>query len=319
MNRPRILVGRAATPAVAERAEREFEATLADHDLDAAEAIAAAEACGAEGMMIGPSARLDARRVAALPAGVRIVATGSVGFDHIDLAAARARGIAVTNTPDVLTDDTADFAVLLILAACRRAHEYDALMRAGWERVFGFDEMLGVSPSGRALGIVGMGRIGQAVARRARAFGMRVLYHNRSRLPPEREEGAEYVASLAELLPRSQILSLHLPGGAGRDGMMDAAAFAKLPRGAVFVNTARGSLVDEGALVDALRSGHLFAAGLDVFSREPDFDRRLAELPNVFLAPHMASATTETRDAMGHRALDNLAAVLSGRPPLDPV
>ncbi len=319
MSKPRILVGRAPTPAVAERAKREFDATLADHDLDAAEAVAAAEACGAEGIIIGPPARLDAARVAALPAGVRIVATGSVGFDHIDLAAARARGIAVTNTPGVLTDCTADFALLLILAACRRAHEYDALMRSGWKRVFGFDEMLGVSPSGRTLGIVGMGRIGQAVARRARCFGVRVLYHNRNRLPAEREEGAEYVGSLAELLPRSQILSLHLPGGAGRDGMMDARAFALLPRGAVFVNTARGSLVDEGALAEALRSGHLFAAGLDVFSREPEFDRRLAGLPNVFLAPHMASATVETRDAMGHCALDNLSAVLSGRAPLDPV
>ena len=319
MSRPRILVARAATPAVAERAAREFDATLAGRDLDAGEVVAAAEACGAEGAMIGSAARMDAERVASLPAGVRILATGSVGFDYIDVAAARARGIAVTNTPDVLNDCVADFALLLILAACRRAHEYDALMRSGWDRVFGFDEMLGVSPSGRTLGIVGMGRIGQAVARRARAFGMRVLYHNRNRLAPGREEGAEYVASLAELLPRSQVLSLHLPGGAERDGMMDAEAFASLPRGAVFVNTARGSLVDKGALVDALRSGHLFAAGLDVFSREPGFDPRLADLPNVFLAPHMASATVETRDAMGHRALDNLAAVLSGRAPLDPV
>ena len=173
-------------------------------------------------------------------------------------------------------------------------------------------------PSGRTLGIVGMGRIGQAVARRARGFDMRVLYHNRKRLPPDQEEGAEYVERLEALLPRSEILSLHLPGG-GAGTLMTREAFALLPRGAVFVNTARGSLVDEDALLEALQSGHLFAAGLDVFRREPDFDLRFAALPNVFLTPHVASATTETRNQMGFKALDNIAAVLAGRPAINPV
>jgi lactate dehydrogenase-like 2-hydroxyacid dehydrogenase len=157
------------------------------------------------------------------------------------------------------------------------------------------------------------------VAQRARGFGMRVLYSNRSRLRPELEEGAEYFADWRAMLPRCQILSLHLPGGPGSEGMMDRGAFALLPPGAVFVNAARGALVDEDALVEALASGRLFAAGLDVFRKEPDYDLRLAELPNVFLTPHVASATVETRDAMGHRALDNVAAVLAGRPPMDPV
>ena len=210
-------------------------------------------------------------------------------------------------------------AMLLLLGACRRASEYAAVMRDGWRRTLGMPDMLGVRVSGRTLGIVGMGRIGQAVARRARGFGMRVLYHNRSRLSPDLEEGTEYVATLEELLGRSQVLSLHLPGGAESGTLMTREAFALLPRGAVFVNSARGSLVDEDALIEALESGHLFAAGLDVFRREPDFDTRLAALPNVFLAPHMGSATVETRDAMGFRALDNIAAVLSGRPPIDPV
>jgi lactate dehydrogenase-like 2-hydroxyacid dehydrogenase len=179
--------------------------------------------------------------------------------------------------------------------------------------------MLGVRPSGKTLGIVGMGRIGRAMADRARGFGMRVIYHNRSRLSPELEKGAEYFADLKSMLPHSQFLSLHLPGGAASGTVMTRETFALLPKGAVFVNTARGSVVDEDALVEALTNGQLFAAGLDVFRKEPDFDLRLAELKNVFLAPHMASATIETRDAMGFRALDNIAAVCSGRPPIDPV
>ena len=208
---------------------------------------------------------------------------------------------------------------MLILCACRRASEYERIMRQGWRKGFGLPDMLGLRPSGRTLGIIGMGRIGRAVAQRARGFGMRVLYSNRSRLPPGLEEGAEYHADWRAMLPRCQILSLHLPGGPGSDGMMDRGAFALLPPGAVFVNAARGALVDEDALVEALASGRLFAAGLDVFRKEPDYDLRLAELPNVFLTPHVASATVETRDAMGHRALDNVAAVLAGRPPMDPV
>ncbi len=319
MSKPRLLVARRVTEAVAERARREFDAVLAERDLDAEAAIRAAAAHRAEGLVIGPKIKLDAARVAALPDHVRIIATTSVGFDHVDAEAARARGVAVTNTPDVLTDCTADLAFMLILCACRRASEYERIMRQGWRKGFGLPDMLGLRPSGRTLGIIGMGRIGRAVAQRARGFGMRVLYSNRSRLPPELEEGAEYFADWRAMLPRCQILSLHLPGGPENDGMMDREALALLPPGAVFVNAARGALVDEDALVEALASGRLFAAGLDVFRKEPDYDLRLAELPNVFLTPHVASATVETRDAMGHRALDNVAAVLAGRPPVDPV
>ncbi|PHK94587.1 D-glycerate dehydrogenase [Pseudoroseomonas rhizosphaerae] len=316
---PRLLVARRLTPAATERARRDFDAMLAGHDMTAEEAIAAAAAHRAEAMLIGPKVRLDAAAIGRLPEHVRLIANSSVGYDHMDAAAAHARGIIVTNTPDVLTDCTADLAFLLILAACRRAHEYEALMRAGWRRGLGLPDMLGVRPSGKTLGIVGMGRIGRAVAQRARGFGMRVLYHNRTRLTPDLEQGAEYFASLRDMLPHCQILSLHLPGGARNGVLMDEAAFAALPRGAVFVNTARGSLVDEDALIGALTSGHLFAAGLDVFQSEPDYDTRFAALPNVFLTPHVASATMETRDAMGLRALDNVAAFAAGRGPLDPV
>ena len=314
---PRILVARRLTEAATARARRDFDAVIVEHDMDAAEAVAAAAAHGAMGIVVGTRVKLQAAEIAALPDHVKIIANSSVGYDHMDAAAAKARGIIVTNTPDVLTDCTADLAFLHILAACRRATDYAAIMRDGWRKGFGLPDNLGIRPSGKTLGIVGMGRIGRAVAERARGFGMKVIYHNRTRLPPEQELGAEYFADIDSLLPHAEILSLHLPGG--KEVLMDAARFARLPKGAVFVNTARGSVVDEDALIEALTNGHLFAAGLDVFRREPDYDLRFRDLPNVFLTPHVASATLETRDAMGLKALDNIAAVAAGRPPIDPV
>jgi lactate dehydrogenase-like 2-hydroxyacid dehydrogenase len=320
MDKPALVVARQMTPAVQDRIRAQFTAPHpGDRDLDADTVVALLDQTGAAALMFSSHLKMDAAMVGRLPHAVRIAATTSVGYDHIDVAAAQARGLVVTNTPDVLTDCTADMAMLLILGACRRAAEYGAIMRDGWRRGFGLGEMLGLRVSGRTLGIVGLGRIGQAVARRARGFGMTILYTARHRLPPELEQGATYYPALAEMLPHCQVLSLHAPGGAATEKLMDAAAFAALPPGAVFVNTSRGSLVDEEALLAALESGHLFAAGLDVFRAEPAFDTRLAALPNVFLMPHMGSATVETRDAMGFRALDNIQAVLDGKPPLDPL
>jgi lactate dehydrogenase-like 2-hydroxyacid dehydrogenase len=309
-----VLIARRVPEAVAARAQKEFGAVIADHDMDAEEALAVVAENGLAALVTGPKVRLTAAHAAKLPPSLKIVANTSVGYDHMDAAACKAAGVLVTNTPDVLTDCTADLAFMLLLNASRRAYEYEGIMRAGWRKPLGMPDMLGRQPSGRTLGIIGMGRIGQAMARRARGFGMKIIYHNRSRLSPEQED----VADLSAMLPRCEYLSLHLPGGAAGT-LMTAETFAQLPRGAIFVNTARGSLVDEDALIDALKSGQLFAAGLDVFRREPDFDTRLAELPNVFLTPHMASATLETRDAMGFKALDNVAAVFAGRAPLDPV
>ncbi len=315
--RRRILIARRMPDATVARARAEYDAVVADHDMTAAEVVEACHAEGIEGVLTGKKAAYTAVDIARLPASVKVIANPSAGYEHMDTEAARARGIVVTNAPDGLTDCTADFTMLLMLAACRRAAEYEAIMRKGWRRSFGLPDMLGIKVGGSRLGIVGMGRIGRAVAKRARAFGMTILYHNRTRLPPELEEGAVYHASLEEMLPQSDILSLNLPGGSGT--LMTGEAFALLPRGAVFVNAARGSLVDEDALIAALQSGRLFGAGLDVFRREPDFDQRLAELPNVFLTPHMGSATVATRNRMGFDALDNIAAVLANRPPLNPV
>jgi len=318
--KPRIVLTRVMTDAVMERASREFDAILPPPGgLDLEATLKALEEHQAEGLFFTSGTKLDAATIARIPSHVKIAGTCSVGFDHIDVEAAKARGLIVTNTPDVLNNATADMAFLLILGACRRAAEYDQIMRKGWGRFYGMHEMLGLDVSGKTLGIVGMGRIGRAVARRARGFDMKVIYHNRTRLDADLEEGAEYYADLREMLSRCDILTLHAPGGAGTAGLMNRETFALLPKGAVFVNTARGSLVDEEALLEALDSGQLFAAGLDVFAKEPTVDPRLAAHSKVFLAPHMGSATVETRTAMGFRVLDNIAAVAAGKPPIDPI
>lgn len=311
----RLLCAAPLPPAIAERACAEFGAfTSQQHQLTTAETIAALQADPElHAVLISSRIRLDAAAIATLPAHLRLIATCSAGYEHIDVAAATARGIVVTNTPDVVSEATADMALLLMLGAMRRGREYAAIMDQGWRQRFGLGDMLGLDFHGKTLGIVGMGRIGQAVARRARGFGVKILYHNRRRLAPELEHGAEYVDDLRAMLPRSQILSLHTPGGRELDGLINAATLALLPRGAVLVNTSRGMLVNEDDLIAALQSGQLAAAGLDVFRSEPEYDLRLKDLPNLYLMPHMGTATVETRDAMGHRALDNVAEVFAGR------
>ena len=318
--KPRLIVSRQIPPAVAARIAADFDCPWpGGRDMTPDETIAALAEHQADALMLTSHLKFGADVISRLPATVKIAATCSVGFEHIDVAAAKARGLPVTNTPDVLTDCTADLTFLLILGACRRAHEYDAIIRAGWRRGYGLGEMLGTKVSGKTLGILGLGRIGQAVAQRARGFSMRVIYCNPRRLAPEHEQGAEYFPTLESMLPHCDILSLHARSGPDTAGIMNAEGFALLPKGAVFVNAARGNLVNEEALIAALRSGHLFAAGLDVFNNEPAFDQRFAELPNTFLFPHMGSATVETRNAMGMRALDNIASVLAGKPAIDPL
>ena len=259
---------------------------------------------------------------AAQPLRLRIVANYGVGFDRIDLAAARAHGIVVTNTPGVLTEDTADLAMMLILAAARRASEGERQLRAGQWSGWRPTHMLGTRVSGATLGIVGFGRIGAAVAKRAyRGFGMRVLFVN----PSEPDAGAVADAaarrceSLDELLAASDIVSLHAPAREGTRHMIDARRLASMRRGAILVNTARGDLVDEAALVDALDRGQLAAAGLDVFEREPEVSEPLLTLGNVVLLPHLGSATTASRVAMGERVLIDLDAFFRGLPPPDRV
>ena len=319
--KPRLVLAFLTTADVIARARTEFDAIILDGpgDMTVAEITGAAASHQAEAILFTNTLPLNAAAIAGLPASVRVAATSSVGYDHIDVAAAKARGLIVTNTPGVLNECTADHAMMLLLAAARRGAEYDRIMRQGWRRRIGQGDLLGVRVTGKRVGILGMGRIGRAFAQRARGFDMKVLYHGRTRLPPELEQGADYYPDFHDMLPHCDFLSMHAPGGAATNKMIDARALSLLPDGAVLVNVARGSLMDEDALLDALTSGKLFAAGLDVFRDEPDYDLRFATLENVVLAPHVGSASKETRDAMGFRALDNIAAVLAGRPAIDPL
>jgi len=261
----------------------------------------------------------DAETVARLDSRVKIIANHSVGVDHCDLDALKSRGIVVTNTPDVLSKATAEIALLLMLAAARRAGEGDRLVRAGkwdsWSPSF----MVGTQMTDKRLGIVGMGRVGQAFARLVAGFDMEIHYYNRNRLPPEQERGAIYHETVEDLLPHCDFVSLHCPATPETENLMNAERLALLPDGAILVNTARGKLVDEDALISALKSGKLAAAGLDVFKLEPGGNPAFAALDNIFMLPHIGSATRETRDAMGFRALDNLDAFFAGNTPRDRV
>lgn len=319
--KPRLVLACLMPTDVNIRASEDFDALIVrgKNDMTGAEVIEAAEKHAADAIMFTNTLPLTAEAIAALPARVKVGATSSVGYDHIDVAAAKRRGLIVTNTPGVLTECTADHAFMMLLGAARRASEYDRIMRQGWRYRIGQGDLLGVRVTGKTLGILGMGRIGQAVAQRARGFDMTIVYHARNRLPPEQEKGATYFADFHAMLPHCQFLSVHAPAGPATDKIVDEKALSLLPDGAVFVNVSRGGLVDEDALLAALRSGKLFAAGLDVFRAEPDFDSRFANLENVLLSPHVGSSSRETRNAMGFRALDNIAAVLSGKGPIDPI
>lgn len=244
---------------------------------------------------------------------VKLIANYGVGFDHIDLAAARARGIAVTNTPGVLTDATADLAMTLILMAARRAGEGERELRSGKWSGWRPTHLIGSELQDKLLGIVGFGRIGQATARRAKhGFGMRIAYHARRLSEAAKALEAEFCADLATLLGKADFVSLHLPGGTETADLIDARALATMKRGSYLINTARGTVVDHAALADALRSGHLAGAGLDVYPAEPAVPPALFDLENLVLLPHLGSATAQAREAMGMRALTNIEAFARG-------
>ena len=311
--RPTILATRRLPPAVTERLVRSYDARLNEDDHALSEAELAAGLVGAEGVITASSTTWDAKRIQSLPDSVKILTTFSVGFEHIDLDAAKARGLKVGNTPEVLTEAVADIAMLCLLGAARRAWEAQTMLRegrwVGWETM----QLVGMELAGAKLGIVGMGRIGRATARRAKGFGMEVHYHNRRPVGADEDEGATYHASLDTLLPAVDIVSLSCPATPETMRMVDAAFLAKMKPGSILVNTARGALVDEAALMAALDSKHLFAAGLDVFDDEPNVDPKILRYTNVFALPHIGSATVHTRNAMGYCCLDNLDAFFAGK------
>lgn len=319
--RPRVTVTRRLPEAVEQRAATLFAATLnpADTPRTTAELIEMMRAV--DGIVPTVTDRITAEVLGATPRRVRIIANFGVGFNNIDVVAAKQHGIVVTNTPDVLTDETADTAIALLLMVARRLSEGEREVRAGkWT---GWRPMhhLGTKVSGKTLGIIGLGRIGRAVAKRASAgFGMRVLYYD----PPvsaaqAMEVGATPRDSLEAVLRESDFVSLHAPALAETRHLMNAERFAMMSPHAFLINTARGDLVDEAALVRALRSRTIAGAGLDVFEREPIVSPELLTMDNVVLLPHLGSGSTETRVAMGMRALDNLEAFFAGHAPTDRV
>ncbi len=318
--KPAILVGRKLPPAVEARLQRDYEPILNPSDkvyspeeiIELSSRVDAILPCHTEHLPADVIARLSDR--------VKAIANFSVGYDHVDVAAAKKRGIIVTNTPDVLSDATAEIAILLMLAAARRASEGERLVRSqGWKD-WSPSFMVGSQITGKRYGVIGMGRVGQVAARRARGFEMEIHYYNRKKLDPALEQGATFHANVDDLLANADVLSIHCPATAETKGLLNAERIARLPDGAVIVNTSRGAVIDDDALIAALKSGKIAAAGLDVFNGEPEnIHPGYRTLENVFLLPHIGSATRETRDGMGFRALDNLDAIFAGKEPKDRV
>ena len=317
MPKPVLFITRRLPAAIEALAARDFDARPTPSDV-AIDGLVARTA-GADAVLCCPGDMLDAACIAALPACVKVIGTFSVGYDHIDIAAAKARGIKVCNTPDVLSVATAECAMLLLLAAARRVGEGERLVRSGGWKGWAPTQLMGTQVSGRRLGIFGMGRIGREIARMARGFGMEIHYRDMVRLPPDLEQGAIFHDHDDSFLPVCQFLSLNAPGGEGTRHWLNNDRIAKLPSGAVVVNAARGTLVDDAALIAALRGGQIAAAGLDVYNGEPRLHPDYMTLENVVLLPHLGSATTETRDAMGRIVLSGIGALLAGETPANVV
>jgi glyoxylate reductase len=274
---------------------------------------------GAAGVLSNVTEKIDAEFMDAAGDNLKVVANMAVGYDNIDVGAAKERGIVVTNTPGVLDETTADTAFMLLLAAARRLGESERILRAGDWHWWGPKLFVGVDVWGKTLGVVGMGRIGQAVAKRGRGFGMEILYHNRSRKEEiEKELGTRYVG-LDELLETADFVSVHTPLTEETRHLIGREELDRMKPTAVLINTSRGPVVDEEALADALAEGRIFAAGLDVYEEEPKVHPKLLERENAVLAPHIGSGSRETRDGMAVLAAENVVAVLSGREPKTPV
>jgi lactate dehydrogenase-like 2-hydroxyacid dehydrogenase len=321
-SRPVVIVTRRLPQAVEAELTRDFDARLNPEDRPLGPEGLRAALTGADALLCTVTDRLSAEVLSTEPLRSRLLANFGVGFNHIDLEAAKARGLAVSNTPDVLTDATADIAMTLLLMVARRAGEGERHLRAGAWSGWRPTHMLGTQVSGKTLGLVGMGRIARAVAQRAHGgFGMKVIFHDPYPPPPEvaRSLGAEQLPQLEEVLQRADFVSLHCPANPETHHLMNRERLALMRREAFLINTARGDVVDEAALVDALQAGTLAGAGLDVYEREPQVNPALLTKENVVLFPHLGSATRETRVAMGMRALENLRLFFKGAPLRDRV
>ena len=312
---PRVFVACVLPPPAAKPFQNRYHAAFNAHDRVLTPDELLAGSAGAAILVVTATDRLDAAMIAQLPATLRIVCTYSVGTDHIDVAALAARGLILLATPDVLSESCADIALLLMLGAARRVVEGLALVRGGGWTGWMPGQLLGRDVHSRRLGILGMGRIGRAVARRAQGFGMAVHYHNRRPLDPMLEGGAQYQPALQDLAIVSDILCVACPGGAANHHLIDATFLDSMPAGAIVTNISRGDVIDDMALVERLKDGRIAAAGLDVFAGEPAIHPEYRTLPNVFGLPHSGSATVETRQEMSRLLCDGIDIVLAGGAP----
>ena len=314
----KILVTRNLLPENEERVKKLFDAKLnkADNILSAEELINQSKDC--DGILCIGGNKFDKAIIDQLSSSVKIIANYAVGYNNVDVDAAKQKGITVTNTPEVLTDATADISILLLLGASRRAYEgrkHAETQSWNWSTNF----LMGKQMSNKRLGILGMGRIGRAVAQRARGFGMEIHYHNRSKLSPDLELGATYHDNIKSLFSQSDFLSINCPATAETTNLLNEETINFLPDKAVVANAARGDIIDDAAMIKAMKSGKIFALGLDVYNGEPKINEEYLHLDNLFLLPHLGSSTKRTRIDMGDRAIDNLENFFSGKTPKDKV
>ncbi len=312
----KILVTRRLLSENSERISNIFDVRLNDDDklLSPEEILEYAKDCN--GILTFPDTKISKDLILKLPESVKIISNYAVGFGNIDVDTASKKGIIVTNTPDVLTDATADISILLLLGASRRAYEgRKAAETENWK--WSADYLIGKQMTGKKLGILGMGRIGRAVAKRARGFDMEIHYHNRKRLSPDLENGAIYHQEVNNLFQNSEFLSINCPGSKDTENLINEDSIKSFPDGVVIANAARGEVIEDEAMIKAMKNGKVFALGLDVYRGEPTINKKYLELNNLFLLPHLGSATSSTRIAMGDRAIDNLDIFLNKK--TDPI
>ena len=300
-----ILITRRLLRSCEEKASKIFKANFNDNDELYSQNRVVEMSQGCDGILTSLTDKMDAETINKLPESIKIISNFAVGFGNIDLEAAKKRKIAVTNTPDVLTDATAEIGILLILGACRRASEgIESARQGGWK--WSADYLIGKQLTGSRLGILGMGRIGQKIAKVAKSLGMIIHYHNRSKLNEDKEQGATYHDTLKGLLSVSDVLSICCPASKETIDMINKETIEYLPKGAIVTNVARGDIVDDDAMIDALERRKVYAVGLDVYKNEPNLNPGYLKHKSAFILPHLGSATKDTRTAMANLAIDNL-------------
>ena len=320
--KPKILVTRKMTDGAEKKLAENFEVTLNKNDdpIPYEELIKLANQY--DGMAVSGWDKFDENFFNNMNGRLKIIATFSVGYDHINIKSAKEKNIIITNTPNVLNDAVAEITLLLMLATCRKAYEGISLVKSGkWKdvKVDFVNFVMGQSLTGKTLGIIGMGRIGRIVAKRAKGFGMKIIYCNRNKLSNEIEDGAKYYESVNSMMPDCDFVSIHTPATKETKNILNNTAIELLPKHAIVINTSRGSTVDDEALIKALQNNKIYAAGLDVFINEPNVDERYLKLDNCFLLPHIGSSNYETRDAMSMMAVDNICAYFNNKPLLSKV